>query len=135
MEGAWTGDERRKHVCDPTDYLTETQHKALCDEKRKWAEAKVKDSENDRQSLHDAVKTTQRWITGGVSVILITALGIIGYLTTNGGFAKSVDIHEIKIAVVEMRGDIKSIQARQLEHERVSVMNNIELNRRANGGR
>ena len=103
-------EERRANICDPSAFMTHEQHREMCQRGREWSEAKVKDSERDRDSLHQAVeeinetlKSNKTWLIGTLITIIAICLGAIGYMSREGGYAKASDMMEVKTEIRVMK--------------------------------
>src|SRR5574343_713893 len=107
---AYEGDERRNHVCNPQDFMTtaacEREHEAI----NRDIDSKYQESLRDRKNLHDDVceikkdlKSSRKWLIGTLITILLATIATIWNISREGGFARAVDMADLRSEVRVMK--------------------------------
>lgn len=117
-----------EYTNNPNEYMTHGQHTEYCKRSREWSEAKVRDSERDREGLHEAVRNitislqnNKTWLIGTLLTIVIMCLGTIGYLFKEGGFAKYTDVTEIKgqVLYIKLNQEIMAKTVEEIRNDQI----------------
>ena len=129
----YVGEERRSHVCNPVDFMTQDmcrrEHEAIIRD----IDGKYEESLRDRKSLHDAVceikkdlASSRKWLIGTLITVLMACIGTIWSITRDGGFAKATDMADLKseVRVMKTHQDymakvIEDIRNDQIRRERL----------------
>ncbi len=129
----YVGEERRSHVCNSADFMTQDmcrrEHEAIIRD----IDGKYEESLRDRKSLHDAVceikkdlASSRKWLIGTLITVLMACIGTIWSITRDGGFAKATDMADLKseVRVMKTHQDymakvIEDIRNDQIRRERL----------------